>query len=60
MAQTDERARPQLPQPIVDLADIDEALMWTSMTGPRDEHWHRWLDALLDQRNRLARTEGEG
>ena len=42
-----------IPEPC-DLADIDEALHYTSMTGPRDEHWHRWLDALLDQRNNLA------
>lgn len=49
--QTDD-ATPQA-QPILDVADIDEALLWTSMTAPRDEHWWRWLDALLDQRNRL-------
>ena len=45
-----------IPEPC-DLADIDEALRYTSMTGPRDEHWHRWLDALLDQRNTLANTK---
>ena len=45
-----------IPEPC-DLEDIDEALRYTSMTGPRDEHWHRWLDALLDQRNTLANTK---
>ena len=44
-----------IPEPC-NVADIDEALRYTSMTGPRDEHWHRWLDALLDQRNNLSNT----
>lgn len=50
----------QTPAPIPEpcnLEDIDEALRYTSMVGPRDEHWHRWLDALLDQRNNLARND---
>lgn len=43
-------------EPIIDIEDIDEALLHTSMVGPRNDHWWRWTDALLDQRNRLART----
>lgn len=53
MAQIFSGVTPELPQPILDVADIDEALQWTSMSAPRDEHWWRWVDGLLDQRNLL-------
>ena len=41
---------------ITTLEEIDEALLHTSLTAERNEHWHRWADALLDQRNRIARS----
>ena len=41
---------------ITTLEEIDEALLHTSLTADRNEHWHRWADALLDQRNRIARS----
>jgi len=43
-------------QPITTLEEIDEALLHTSLAHERNEHWHRWADALLDQRNRIARS----
>jgi len=52
---TKTRAKPEA-QPIVTVEEIDEALLHTSLTAQRDETWHRWADALLDQRNRLARV----
>lgn len=42
------------PQPITTLAEIDEALWWTSHQRNRDNHWHRWMDALLDKRNEIT------
>ena len=54
--QTKPRAKPEPAQPIVTLADIDEALVYTSLNTRRDDNWHRWADALLDQRNRIARS----
>ena len=55
MAQrTTTRAKPA--QPIVTVEDIDEALLHTSLNAQRDDNWHRWADALLDQRNRIARS----
>ena len=53
---TKTRAKPQPAQPIVTVDEIDEALLHTSLTARRDENWHRWADALLDQRNRIARS----
>lgn len=47
------------PEPIVSLDEIDEALWWTSHQRERNSQWHRWLDALLDERNRLTATEGQ-
>lgn len=44
------------PTHIVTVDDIDEALLHTSLVLPRDDNWRRWADALLDQRNRLARS----
>ena len=44
------------PEPITTLEEIDEALLHTSLSPERNEHWHRWADALLDQRNRIARS----
>ena len=41
---------------ITTLEDIDEALLHTSLTAKRNEQWHKWADALLDQRNRIARS----
>ena len=40
------------------IAEIDEALWWTSHQRNRDAAWRRWLDALLDERNRLANAGG--
>jgi len=54
--QTSTRAKPAPAQPIIDVADIDEALAHTSRVANRDDNWHRWADALLDQRNRIARS----
>ena len=54
--QTKTRANPDQATPIVTVDDIDEALLHTSRNTNRDEHWHRWTDGLLDQRNRIART----
>jgi hypothetical protein len=46
-----------LPQPVVSLAEIDEALVYTWLNANRDDNWRRWADALLDQRNRMARNK---
>jgi len=54
--QTKPRAKPDPAQPIINVADIDEALTHTSRVANRDDNWHRWADALLDQRNRIARS----
>jgi hypothetical protein len=54
--QTKPRAKPDPDQPLIDVADIDEALTHTSRVANRDDNWHRWADALLDQRNRIARS----
>ena len=52
---TQTRAKPEPSQPMVTVDEIDEALLHTSLSANRDDNWHRWADALLDQRNRLAR-----
>ena len=54
--QTKPRVKADPAQPIIDVADIDEALAHTSLVANRDDNWHRWADALLDQRNRIARS----
>lgn len=54
--QTSTRAKPDLAQPIVTVDEIDEALLHTSLAAHRDDNWQRWADALLDQRNRIARS----
>jgi hypothetical protein len=54
--QTKPRVKADPAQPIIDVADIDEALAHTSRVANRDDNWHRWADALLDQRNRIARS----
>ena len=54
--QTTTRAKANPSQPIVTVEDIDEALVYTSLNPKRDEHWRRWTDGLLDQRNRIARS----
>ena len=46
-------AKPDPAQPIISIAEIDEALLHTSLNSRRDEHWHRWTDGLLDERNRI-------
>lgn len=56
MAATRTNNRAPKAEPIIDVADIDEALRHTALVENRNEHWHRWADALLDQRNRLARS----
>ena len=55
MAATKTSTRAPKSEPITTLEEIDEALLHTSLTAERNEHWHRWADALLDQRNRIAR-----
>ena len=40
-------------QPIVTVDEIDEALWWVIISAPRDQHYGRIIDALLDERNRL-------
>jgi hypothetical protein len=52
--QTKPRVKADPAQPIIDVADIDEALAHTSRVANRDDNWHRWADALLDQRNHIA------
>jgi hypothetical protein len=54
--QTKPRVTPDPAQPIVTVDEIDEALLHTSLSRARDDNWHRWADALLDQRNRIARS----
>jgi hypothetical protein len=54
--QTTTRAKPDPAQPIVTVEEIDEALVYTSLNPKRDEHWQRWTDGLLDERNRIARN----
>lgn len=44
------------PQHIATIDEIDEALWWTSHQRERNQHWRRWVDSLLDERNRLAAT----
>lgn len=46
-----------VPEPITTLADIDEAIYHASRNPSRDKHWHRWVDALLDQRLRFMDEE---
>jgi hypothetical protein len=55
--QTKPRVKPDPAQPIVTVDEIDEALLHTSLSRARDDNWHRWADALLDQRNRLAHPQ---
>lgn len=45
-------------QHITTIAEIDEALWWTSHQRERNAHWYRWLDALLDERNRIRKAGG--
>ena len=52
-------ARRPKPTPIVTVEEIDEALTHTANARNRDEHWHRWADALLDQRLRVQRPARE-
>ena len=48
-------------QPIVSVDEIDEALWWVVLTAPRDEHYARIVDSLLDQRNRVSPDpQGQG
>jgi hypothetical protein len=54
--QTQTRAKPDPAQPMISVEEIDEALVYTSLNPKRDEHWRRWTDGLLDQRNRIARS----
>jgi hypothetical protein len=49
-----------LPQPMTTVEEIDEALTHTSKARHRNEHWQRWADQLLDERNRIAKeTNGQ-
>lgn len=41
-------------EPIISVDEIDEALWWVVLTAPRDRHYGRIVDALLDQRNRIS------
>ena len=40
-------------QPMTTVSDIDEALWWVTITAPRDAHYPRIIDSLLDQRSRI-------
>jgi hypothetical protein len=51
----DDTPRPQ-PQPMVTVEEIDEALHHTSKARHRNQHWQRWADALLDQRNLIQQS----
>ena len=44
---------PAVAEPVT-VADIDEALAHASRSA-RDDGWWDWVDALLDQRLRVAR-----
>ena len=44
-------------EPITTVDEIDEALWWVVLSCPRDAHYGRIVDALLDQRNRVSRGE---
>ena len=57
MAHTETCARPDPAQPMISVEEIDEALLYTSLNQNRDEHWHRWTDGLLDQRNSISREK---
>lgn len=46
-----------MPAEYATIPEVDEALWWTSKRNDRDAHWHRWVDHLLDQRNRIERGE---
>lgn len=39
---------------ITTVDEIDEALWWVVLSCPRDAHYGRIVDALLDQRNRVS------
>ena len=39
------------------LSEIDEALWWSANARDRCQHWRRWVDALLDERNRIEREQ---
>lgn len=54
MARSTTTQRPR-PKPNVTLAEIDEALWWSTHQRNRDGHWHRWIDALLDARLDLTK-----
>ena len=41
-------------EPITTVDEIDEALWWVVLSCPRDAHYGRIVDALLDQRNRIT------
>lgn len=47
------------PQHITSVEEVDEALWWSTHQHKRDHHWQRWIDALLDERNRIAATQGQ-
>jgi hypothetical protein len=50
----DHTTKRPMPTRIVSIEEIDEALKHTAQAQDRNEHWQRWLDALLDERNRIA------
>jgi hypothetical protein len=50
----DHTTKRPMPTRIVSIEEIDEALKHTAQAQERNEHWQRWLDALLDERNRIA------
>ena len=41
------------------VAELDEALFHASLVPPDERTivWHRWVDALTDQRNRLTKEQ---
>lgn len=42
---------------ITTVDEIDEALWWVVLSCPRDAHYERIVDALLDQRNRVTQAD---
>ena len=42
---------------ITTVDEIDEALWWVVLSCPRDAHYGRIVDALLDQRNRVSASQ---
>lgn len=42
--------------PIITVDEVDEAIWWVLMTAPRNLDHMKIVDALLDQRNEIAKA----